>query len=112
MPLRLLLIAALALLVGCASTKKKKKSSKSDHRAPQSQASKSRTVRFASTDGRFVGLSDGSLWNIDWRHADGVRHWKPGMAVRVSDSGSGSFPYRLSASDGSSAAARYGKKLD
>ncbi len=70
------------------------------------------TVRFTSTDGRFVGLGDGSLWNIDWPDAATTAAWSPGQRVRVRRTATGSFPYRLIDGQGRQAAARHGKRLD
>ncbi len=83
------------------------------YKYPESKiGSGGKNVRFASMDGRFVGLSDGSLWNIDWNDAKAAARMRAGEAVQVRKTGSGSFPYELSTPSGASASARYGKRLD
>jgi hypothetical protein len=104
----LLLACCCAAFASCASTGSKG----NEYRYPERRASATKTVRFASTDGRFVGLSDGSLWNVDWSAAGAAKAFRSGDAVRVENTGSGSFPYRLTTESGRSVAARYGKKLD
>jgi hypothetical protein len=96
------------LLAGCASPKPS---------APQTgttsqSAGSAETLRFVSTDGRFVGLADGSLWNIDWRDADTARSWPAGSRVRVTKVRDDEFPYRITDSAGNAAGARHGKRLD
>ncbi len=70
------------------------------------------TVRYASTDGRFVGLSDGTLWNIDWGSAGHARGLRPGTPVRVGRSGRGDFPFQMTTPEGRQIGARLGKRLD
>ena len=82
------------------------------YRYPEARVGSSKTVRFASTDGRFVGLSDGSLWNIDWSNAGAASSFKAGQPVEVRKVGGSSFPYQLSTPGSRPVRARYGKKLD
>lgn len=82
------------------------------YRYPPARVGNAKTVRFASTDGRFVGLTDGSTWNVDWSKAGTSRNWRSGQRVTISGPGSGSFPYRLTDQAGRSVPARVGKKLD
>lgn len=96
------------LLAGCASTKP---SAPKTGGAGQSGGS-AETIRFASTDGRFIGFADGSLWNIDWRDAGKARTWSAGSRVRVTKARGGEFPYRITDSAGNSVGARHGKRLD
>lgn len=79
---------------------------------PSHPGGENRTVRFASTDGRFVGLDDGSLWNIDWRHAGTAAGWKPGEPVRVTRARETDFPHQLTDRAGKHAGARHGRRLD
>lgn len=82
------------------------------YRYPPARVGNTKTIRFASTDGRFVGLADGSTWNVDWSKAATSRNWRSGQRVTISGPSSGSFPYRLTDQNGRSVPARVGKKLD
>lgn len=110
MPTKLIpLICGVALSIGCAS---KKGGSASVESTPPAPRSATHEIKFASTDGRFVGLTDGTLWNIDWQDSRRASSLRSGQAVRVQRAGSGEFPYRISTADGNSVAARRGKRLD
>ncbi len=108
--LSLLLLSALGALSlsSCKSTTP----SGGSPEAHQYRSRGSTTVSAASTDGRFVILSDGSIWNINWDDARDVSRWRSGEAVSISRSGSSNFPYVLNNERGSSVSARLGKKLD
>ena len=109
----LLSLALCAALSSCATTGGGSGGGGGDrYHYPESKAAKAKTVKFASTDGRFVGLSDGSLWNIDWSNTSAARNLRPGTPVSVRNVGSGSFPYQLSTPGAPPVRARFGKKLD
>jgi hypothetical protein len=79
---------------------------------PTSKLSNSKTVKGASLDGRFVILTDGSTWNIDWDDASKARRWSAGDRVNVIATQGGGFPYTLiKQGSGERVAARYGRKL-
>jgi len=79
---------------------------------PPSKLSAKKHVKSASLDGRFIILSDGSMWNIDWADAGKARRWGAGERVNVLATNGRSFPYALvKHSNGERVAARYGKKL-
>lgn len=104
----LLALAASTTLFACESSGP----AGNPHRSPPPGVGASNTVKFASTDGRFVGLADGSLWNVDWSSASAAGALRPGQPVRVERVGGGSFPYQLTPQGGAPVRARLGKKLD
>jgi len=80
---------------------------------PAAKLSTPKRVKGASLDGRFLILSDGSMWNIDWGDVGKARTWSDGERVSVIATRGGTFPYALiRQSNGQRVAARYGKKLD
>jgi len=86
---------------------------KNRYEYPVSKLSESKRVKGASTDGRFIILDDGSMWNIDWNDAQKARRWSSGDRVNVLSTQRSSFPYILIKQvNGERLAARYGKKLD
>jgi len=106
----LAITAGVALLTSCSTTGG---GSGKRYKYPESKVGASgKTIRFASMDGRFVGLSDGSLWNIDWNDSKSASRMHSGEAVEVKKTGGGSFPYELVTPSGASASARFGKRLD
>ena len=104
----LLALAASATLFACKSSEP----AGGHVRPTSSPAGASKSVKFASTDGRFVGLNDGSLWNVDWSSTSAASSLRPGQPVRVDRVGGGSFPYQLTPQGGAPVRARLGKKLD
>lgn len=80
---------------------------------PVARLSSPKQVKAASLDGRFLVLSDGSMWNIDWEDAPKARRWSEGERVNVIATRDSGFPYALiKQSNGQRVAARFGKKLD
>lgn len=107
--LLLLSSALLFTFASCESTGGKKKR----YEYPASKLSTPKRVKGASLDGRFLILSDGSMWNIDWNDAKKARGWSDGERVNVISTRGSAFPYALiKQADGQRVAARYGKKLD
>ena len=108
LPNILAIAAGAALLASCSTTGSGKR-----YKYPDSKIdSGGKSIRFVSMDGRFVGLSDGSMWNIDWNDAKKAARMRSGEAVQIKKSGGGSFPYEISTGSGASASARFGKRLD
>ena len=102
-PLLLLFLICLPLLGGCANKPKSKATSTTSIMA----------VRGASEDGRFIVLHDGSVWNVDWDHADTAAALQPGAGVLVfKEPNDGSFPFRMRTREGAIIPVRLGRNLD
>ena len=107
----ILLLLTATLLFACASCQST--GGKKRYEYPASKLSSPKRLKGASLDGRFLILSDGSMWNIDWGDASKARTWSEGERVNVIATRRSTFPYALiKQSDGQRVAARYGKKLD
>ena len=106
--LLLLTTAALFACSSCQSSGGKKR-----YEYPVSKLSGQKQLKGTSLDGRFLILSDGSMWNVDWNDAGKARTWSEGERINVIATRSSAFPYALiKQSNGQRVAARYGKKLD
>ena len=107
-PLLFLLPCLLLAFVGCQSGL----GGKQRYEYPPSRLSSAKQVKATSLDGRFVILTDGSTWNVDWNDAQKARRWSSGDRVNVITTRGKSFPYALiKQSNGERIAARYGRKL-
>ena len=105
-----LLFPLIFVLSACDSAKIGKKDR---YEYPASKLASPKRVKGVSTDGRFVILNDGSMWNIDWSDVSKVRRWSSGDAVNVIATSAQPFPYALiKQSNGVRVAARHGRKLD
>ncbi len=106
-PLLVLLPSLMLAFASCQSG-----GGKNRYEYPPSRLSSAKQVKAASLDGRFVILSDGSTWNVDWDDAQKARRWSAGDRVNVISTHGKSFPYALiKQSNGERIAARYGRKL-
>jgi len=107
-PFRILaLLAAASLCFSCASP-----GGRNPYQYAEGKLGGASTVSAASMDGRFLFLSDGSIWNVDWADARAAARLRAGEAVTVGRGGSGEFPYEIAPGRGPSISARLGKKLD
>jgi hypothetical protein len=104
---------AILILVAVVATSCRSMRGGDRYEYPVPKLSTQKTLKAASLDGRFLILSDDSMWNIDWNDAGRARDWAAGERVNVLATNERSFPYVLiKQSDGERVAARYGKKLD
>ena len=91
MKISLLLLIPLSLtLASCQPGSSKKR-----YEYPESRLSASKGGKGVSLDGRFLILSDGSTWNIDWGDASKARRWASGDRVNVIATQGKAFPYVL-----------------
>jgi hypothetical protein len=103
-----LFLSAVAILsVSCAST-----SGRNPYQYSEGKLGAQKTVSATSMDGRFLFLSDGSIWNVDWADSRAASRLNSGDAVTVSRGNSNEYPYEIAPGRGPSISARLGKKLD
>ncbi len=108
MRIRSLVLAVVTLFaVSCAST-----GGRDPYRYSEGKHGARKTISATSMDGRFLFLSDGSIWNVDWADARAATRLNSGDAVTVFRGNSSDFPYEIAPGRGPSISARLGKKLD
>ena len=106
-PHRILPLFFAVLLPSCGST-----SGRNPYQYSEGKLGAQKTVSGVAMDGRFLFLSDGSIWNVDWADARAASRLSSGDAVSVSRSASNEYPYEIAPVRGPSISARHGKKLD
>ncbi len=104
----LAVFTALLLLPSCATTG----GGRNPYQYAEGKLGGARKVSAASMDGRFLFLSDGSIWNVDWADARAASRLSTGDVVSVRRGNSNEFPYEIAPAGGPSLSARLGKKLD